>query len=88
MLCKMKSLEFKKYMLDVDYSREDFVEKFPEARTFPQITMDGKYVGGFTELDAHLGLIFLNISLGQILSIIFFILGIILFYKNYVFKKK
>ena len=54
MLCKMKSLEYKKYMLDVDYTREDFVEKFPEARTFPQITMDGNYIGGFTELDAHL----------------------------------
>ena len=55
MLCKMKSLEYKKYMLDVDYSREDFVDKFPDARTFPQITMDGNYIGGFTELDAHLG---------------------------------
>ena len=55
MLCKMKSLEYKKYMLDVDYTREDFVNKFPEARTFPQITMDGNYIGGFTELDAHLG---------------------------------
>ena len=33
----------------------DFVEKFPDARTFPQITMDGNYIGGFTELDAHLG---------------------------------
>ena len=54
MLCKMKSLEYKKYMLDVDYSREEFIEKFPEARTFPQITMDGNYIGGFTELDAHL----------------------------------
>ena len=54
MLCKMKSLEYKKYMLDVDYSREDFMEKFPDARTFPQITMDGNYIGGFTELDAHL----------------------------------
>ncbi len=40
------------------------------------------------EPDVHLGLIFLNISLGQILSIIFFVSGIILFYKNYVFKKK
>jgi glutaredoxin-related protein len=30
------------------------MEKFPNARTFPQITMDGEYVGGFTELDAHL----------------------------------
>jgi len=54
MLCKMKSLEFKKYMIDVDYTRDDFMEKFPNARTFPQITMDGEYVGGFTELDAHL----------------------------------
>ena len=27
MLCKMKSLEYKKYMLDVDYTREDFVNK-------------------------------------------------------------
>ena len=34
--------------------REDFVNKFPDARTFPQITMDGEYIGGFTELDAHL----------------------------------
>ena len=42
-------------MLDVDYTREDFVEKFPEARTFPQITKDGIYIGGFTELDTHLG---------------------------------
>ena len=31
MLCKMKSLEFKKYMIDVDYTREDFVEKFPDV---------------------------------------------------------
>ena len=55
MLCKMKSLEYKKYMLDVDYSTDEFMKKFPDARTFPQITMDGNYIGGFTELDAHLG---------------------------------
>ena len=45
---------FSKYMLDVDYSREDLVNKYPEARTFPQITQDGNYIGGFTELNAHL----------------------------------
>ena len=55
MLCKMKSLEFKKYMLDVDYSREDCVGKCPGARAFPQITRDGQSIGRFTELDAHLG---------------------------------
>ena len=53
-LCQMKELEFKKHMIDVDYSREDLMEKFPNARTFPQITMDDVYIGGYTELEAHL----------------------------------
>ena len=53
-LCQMKELEFKKYMIDVDYSREDLMKKFPNARTFPQITMDNIYIGGYTELEAHL----------------------------------
>ena len=53
-LCQMKELDFKKYMIDVDYSREDLMEKFPNARTFPQITMDDVYIGGYTELEAHL----------------------------------
>jgi glutaredoxin len=44
-LCKMK---------DVDYSREDLMALFPEARTFPQIKMDSQYIGGYTELEAHL----------------------------------
>ena len=41
-------------MLDVDYSREDLLDKFPEARTFPQITQDGNFIGGYTELEKHL----------------------------------
>jgi len=53
-LCQMKELDFKKYMIDVDYSREDLMKKFPNARTFPQITKDDIYIGGYTELEAHL----------------------------------
>ena len=53
-LCQIKGLEYKKYMLGVDYSREDLIKKFPEARTFPQITQDGQYIGGYTELEQHL----------------------------------
>jgi glutaredoxin 3 len=53
-LCKMKDLEYKKYMIDVDYSREDLMTLFPEARTFPQIKMDSNYIGGYTELEVHL----------------------------------
>ena len=53
-LCQIKGLEYKKYMLGVDYSREDLIKKFPEARTFPQITQDGQYIGGYTELEQRL----------------------------------
>tara|TARA_B100001250_G_C19757540_1_gene770869 strand:+ start:480 stop:1256 length:777 start_codon:yes stop_codon:yes gene_type:complete len=40
------------------------------------------------EPDSHLGLIIFNMSLGQLISIIFIIVGIILFYTNYVDKKQ
>ncbi len=39
------------------------------------------------EPDVHIGLVMFNMSLGQIISIIFFIIGTILFYKNYVSEK-
>ena len=40
------------------------------------------------EPDAHIGLVMFSMSLGQIISILFFIAGAILFYKNYVSKKQ
>ena len=51
-LCKQKNSEYRKYMLDVDFSREQMLEKFPTARTFPQITINGELVGGYTEFEA------------------------------------
>ena len=39
------------------------------------------------EPDSHIGLVIYNMSLGQIISIIFFIVGTILFYNNYASKK-
>ena len=35
--------------LDTDFTREDLMEKFPTARTFPQITIDGEAIGGYDE---------------------------------------
>ena len=51
-LCKQKNFEYKKYMLDEDFTREQMFEKFPSARTFPQITVNGQLVGGYTEFEA------------------------------------
>ena len=55
-LCKQKNFEYKNYILDVDFSREELVEKFPSARTFPQITIDGELIGGYTEFEAKVRL--------------------------------
>ena len=49
-LCESKGLEFEYLSLGLDYLRDEFFEKFPTARTFPQITMDGEAIGGITEL--------------------------------------
>ena len=40
------------------------------------------------EPDTHIGLLMFDMSMGQTISIIFFVAGTILFYKNYVSKKK
>ena len=39
------------YQLDQDFNREEILEKFPGA-TFPQIMIDGKKIGGYTEFEA------------------------------------
>ena len=52
-ICETKDLEFKKYMLDEDFNREEFTEKFPNARTFPQIIVDGELIGGYQEFNQY-----------------------------------
>jgi len=53
--CDKAKIKLQKYnpkilMLDVDYNREDFFKKFPNARTFPQIIINEERVGGYSEL--------------------------------------
>ena len=43
-----------KLNLNEDFNREQLLEKFPNARTFPQITIDGKSIGGYTEFYEYL----------------------------------
>ena len=56
-LCEREGYEYKYYMLNEDFSREELFEKFPSARTFQQITAHGEYLGGYTEFEQwHEGL--------------------------------
>mgnify|MGYP003325555590 CR=1 FL=1 len=51
---KEETHTYDKYMLDQDFTREQLLEKFPNARTFPQITIDGISIGGYTEFEKYI----------------------------------
>lgn len=52
-LCDQKQIPFTYKELGKDFTREEVLEEFPGARTFPQIKADGVAIGGFTELREH-----------------------------------
>ena len=45
-----RGIAFSALKLGEDFSREDFIKKFGEGALVPQIFLDGKHVGGATEL--------------------------------------
>ena len=51
---KLQKYKPKVHMLDQDYTREDFFNKFPNAKTFPQIMINNEHVGGYHELEKWL----------------------------------
>jgi len=46
-------IPFTKINMPEDISRDDIIEKFPTARTFPIIVINDKYIGGFVELEQY-----------------------------------
>jgi len=52
-LLKMKGIEFEERNINKDYTKEQLLEAIPTARTVPQIFLDDKLIGGFTELKKH-----------------------------------
>ena len=54
-LLKLKGIEFEEKKIGHGYTREQLLEAVPDARTVPQIFLDGELIGGFTELKKHLG---------------------------------
>jgi len=51
-LCEREDMEYTYKQLGEDFGREEMLEIFPNARTFPQIIVDGNKIGGYTELKA------------------------------------
>ena len=53
-LLKLKGIEFEERNISKDWTKEQLLEAVPTARTVPQIFLDDKLIGGFTELRKHL----------------------------------
>ena len=52
-LLKNKGIVFEERMIGVDWTREQLLESIPQARTVPQIILNGEYIGGYDQLKAH-----------------------------------
>jgi len=51
-LAEQKGYDLEVYMLGEDFEREQLMETFPGARTFPQIIVDGEKIGGYDNFKA------------------------------------
>ena len=47
---RMHGKDYVEYKLDEDFTREVLVTRFPEAKTFPVIVVDGMHIGGFDQM--------------------------------------
>lgn len=53
-LCERTNLKYRYYKLGEDFSREQLIELFPSAKTYPQIKVQSSHVGGYTEFAKYL----------------------------------
>lgn len=51
-LFEQKGVEYEERIIGQDATREELLERAPNAKTVPQIWLDGNYIGGYTELAA------------------------------------
>ena len=49
-LCEQRGYKFTYKSLGTDFGREEMLEMFPTARTFPQIRIKGENIGGYDQL--------------------------------------
>jgi glutaredoxin 3 len=53
-LLSQKGIVFEERKIGDGFTREDLLEAVPNARTVPQIFLEDKLIGGFTELKKYL----------------------------------
>ena len=54
LLCEKRGLTYTYKELATHFTREEVLEEFPGARTFPQIKVMGTAIGGYDQLGTYL----------------------------------
>lgn len=49
-LLNQMSIPFSEQKLNVHFTREILLERYPNAKTFPVVVVDGFHIGGYTQL--------------------------------------
>jgi glutaredoxin len=49
-LLRTTDQQFNEFKLNVDFTREILLEKYPNAKTYPVVVVDGFHIGGYTQL--------------------------------------
>lgn len=53
-LCEQRQYDFEYKQLGVDFERDEILAEFPEARTFPQIVVNGLKIGGYDQFTKYI----------------------------------
>jgi len=53
-LCETRGFKYTYKSLGTDYTREELMEQFPNARTVPQIVINGQKFGGYDQFTQYL----------------------------------
>lgn len=53
-LLQEKGVAYVEHKLYVDFTRETLLDKYPTAKSFPVVVVDGYYIGGYSQLREHL----------------------------------
>lgn len=54
MLLDSVSIDYLEYKYEKDFTKHQFFDEFGEGSTFPQVSIDNKYIGGFKDTLHHL----------------------------------
>ena len=48
------NIKYKDYILNKHYTKEELQEKIPEVKTLPQIYVNNKHIGGYSEFTTYI----------------------------------